>query len=140
MAEREKVIKGLECCIRDNDPMRHYYCPYYMDNDCLNTMLRDALAPLKAQQPRVMDYDELGGTINNAAVWLEFYGSKNLSIAILCDRSEITGAWQIFDYLSGKKHVMLRMSYGESWRCWTNRPTDAEREAAPWANMKGEAK
>ena len=22
--------------------------------------------------------------------------------------------------------------YGKSWRCWTSRPTGAEREAAPW--------
>jgi len=22
--------------------------------------------------------------------------------------------------------------YGKSWRCWTSRPTDAQREATPW--------
>lgn len=131
MAELEKVIKEI-ARIRDE---------YFGEKTSYDGGVLDAaLDLLKAQQPRVMDYDELGGTINNAAVWLEFYGSKTLSIAILCDRSEITGAWQIFDYLSGKKHVMLRMSYGESWRCWTSRPADADRDAAPWANMKGEAK
>lgn len=25
-------------------------------------------------------------------------------------------------------------SYGKTWRCWTARPTDEQKEAAPWAS------
>jgi len=53
MIDREKVIKGLECCITD----RCEDCPYedicYGDNDVelFDTLARDALALLKAQEP-----------------------------------------------------------------------------------------
>ena len=48
---REKVIKGLECCIKRNpdDKMRCGECPY--EGACLNRLKVDALALLKAQEP-----------------------------------------------------------------------------------------
>ena len=59
MTEREKVIKGLECCLKDDCDN----CPYYdpeVDHDCdcfgkclRGNMYHDALALLKAQEPRV---------------------------------------------------------------------------------------
>ena len=54
MPDREKVIKGLECC--DNDECD--ICPYDLscdENDlgtCRATLHRDALALLKAQEPK----------------------------------------------------------------------------------------
>lgn len=88
-------------------------------------------------KPRIMTYDELGDTINKRAVWLECYKAESVSLAIICDRSEYNGSWMIFDYNSGKKHVMLRASYGQSWRCWTEEPTAEEREAAEWIHKEG---
>lgn len=56
MSEREKVIKGLECC-RANLLPRCEECPYAnIDEGTCFTMDRlhaDALALLKAQEPRV---------------------------------------------------------------------------------------
>ena len=58
MADREKVIRGLECCIEtvemcwDNPK-----CPYNgcedmaRGEDCMSLMMRDALSLLKAQEP-----------------------------------------------------------------------------------------
>lgn len=66
MADREKAIKGLECCLKtlngnDGCPIE---CPYC--EECLESirtifipMMRDALALLKAQEPRVMTLDEV---------------------------------------------------------------------------------
>jgi hypothetical protein len=49
MAELEKVIKGLECCIlRDpDDKQRCSECPY--EGNCVNRLKMDALSMLKAQ-------------------------------------------------------------------------------------------
>lgn len=49
MTEREKVIKGLECCIKHDpdDKPRCNECPY--DGACLNRLKYDALALLQAQ-------------------------------------------------------------------------------------------
>lgn len=48
MAEREKVIKGLECCTAPgrNCDMR---CPYYDEDECEARLERDALILLKEQ-------------------------------------------------------------------------------------------
>lgn len=62
MPDREKVIKGLECCVaydyKCND------CPYQDDggaeDGCYSDELKaDAIALLKAQEPRVMTDTEL---------------------------------------------------------------------------------
>jgi len=54
MIDREKVIKGLECCEKDEDFFICGECPYIEDKfgfDCLRKMCRDALAMLKEQEP-----------------------------------------------------------------------------------------
>lgn len=49
MVVRENVIKGLECCINDvyGEPCN---CPYDGDGGCIDSLMRDALALLKAQE------------------------------------------------------------------------------------------
>lgn len=60
MDKREKVIKGLECCLTDN-PSICEGCPY-LETGCLENVrsfkhdiLRDALALLKAQEPLTVE-------------------------------------------------------------------------------------
>lgn len=62
MTEREKVIKGLECCekkvciFRDTEKDCPYWelCGEYDDafKDCTTALAKDAIALLKAQEPR----------------------------------------------------------------------------------------
>lgn len=51
MIDSKKVIKGLECCIKNDpdDKMRCGECPY--EGACLNRLKADALALLKAHEP-----------------------------------------------------------------------------------------
>lgn len=53
MIEREKVVKGLECCIAN----RHNNCPYKSTDEgidkvtsCTTYLMKDALALLKEQE------------------------------------------------------------------------------------------
>lgn len=50
MIDREKVIKGLECCILHNpdDHARCMQCPY--ESNCVNRLKMDALELLKEQE------------------------------------------------------------------------------------------
>lgn len=69
MVDREKVIKGLECCIEKLDTVvnrTHGFnctaCPYYQKCEAINSLVglplaRDALALLKAQEPQDDDAD-----------------------------------------------------------------------------------
>lgn len=51
MPDIEKVVKGLECCIKHDpdDKTRCDECPY--EGACLNRLKANALALLKAQEP-----------------------------------------------------------------------------------------
>lgn len=54
MSDREKVIKGLECCIKKMEGQRVCdECPYDEDFNCLgcSVALRQALALLREQEP-----------------------------------------------------------------------------------------
>lgn len=59
MTEREKVIKGLECC---SDAVLECgeNCPYWNIENCQSSMQDDALALLKAQEP-IEPYTERDG-------------------------------------------------------------------------------
>lgn len=59
MADREKVIKGLECCLANG----HNNCPYKSTDEgidkvtsCTTYLMKDALALLKAQEPVEMKW------------------------------------------------------------------------------------
>ena len=58
MTDREKVIKGLECCIirHPDDKARCDECPY--ESACCNRLKNDALALLKGQEARLVTYED----------------------------------------------------------------------------------
>lgn len=134
MTDREKVIKGLECCATNR--LRREDCEamdcVYLDlesHGCIHQLIRDALALLKAQEPRVMAYEELS-TIDDAFIiessavhpleWVFFFDTDAKSDAV----------WvQGFD---GERSIVYREDYGIYVRCWTSRPTDEQREAVKW--------
>ena len=51
--DREKVIKGLECCKNKTMLWQHDQCPYHgFDEDCESNLHADAIALLKEQEAR----------------------------------------------------------------------------------------
>lgn len=54
MTDSEKVLKGLECCVRDMGTCD--LCPYEYsayDENCGDQLFKDILALLKAREPRM---------------------------------------------------------------------------------------
>jgi len=131
MPDLEKVIKGLECCIKGD--CRENACPYALDNACRKSLAIDALSLLKAQEPRVMDADEIVLSADPSKwLWVErkgdycteaFKAGKTISGLIAFD-SETPGA---FLYCERPDE------YGKTWRCWTARPTDEQMAVTPWS-------
>ena len=115
--KREKVIKGLECCSGD-----YALCTTcYLENSgtCRDTLMKDAIELLKAQEPRVMvpedfnenpERDEYG----NLPCWLE---SREPFIASGWNR------WNEDDFIRPQMR---------NFRPWTSRPTEEQRAAAKW--------
>jgi hypothetical protein len=121
MADREKVIRGLECCIDPEVPCRE--CPYYNYGHCdPDDVRRDALALLKEQEPRVMTLEE----VIHSKDWV-WYQWKNThygwAIAVNCDGKWIEWEDSTTDQLC---------KYGEKWRCWTSRPSPEQMRDTKW--------
>lgn len=70
MTDREKVIKGLGCCISGNTAIcKRVGCPYAEEHDgigdtCIDHLMADALALLKAQEPMEPHYTRLEYKVN----------------------------------------------------------------------------
>ena len=132
---RVKVMEGLELCLKGLSDL----CPY-KDSDapggCRDELMYDALALLKAQEPRVVKISELTSG-EPMLVWLEDIDKKE------------TVAGMIFDYVPGRLGFKLTdiasmdriypriEEYMTRWRCWTSRPSDEVREATPWTQTNG---
>lgn len=64
MADKEKVIKGLQCCsVKGMCTCELQGCPYYPDkynpyNECTNQLTAGVLALLKEQEKRINKLEE----------------------------------------------------------------------------------
>ena len=128
MIDSKKVIKGLECCIKHDpdDKMRCGECPY--KGACLNRLKADALALLKAQEPRVMTLEEASNS--TVPMWFEKSGDEcGWITGIDCSPIQATTIGQVE---GDDWYNLLITDYGRLWRCWSVKPTDAQREREPW--------
>ena len=90
-------------------------------------MERDALALLKSQEPRVMDFDDVVG---GDECWLE--AVNGACGYVDCDACTGTGEVQVFRCKHDNPQYIIARDYLKTWRCWTSRPDQATREATPW--------
>ena len=137
--ENDLVIKGLECCTHEKKPncADCYQQGPGFGFTCQENLMRDALELLKAQQPRVMTLEEIWDRGDDEPLFLEYtLPTKSvLRPAIFQpDNSDegggdgymcVVSAWCASGFYNRKE-------YGKTWRCWTARPTDEQREATPW--------
>ena len=136
--KREKVIKGLE-------EVQHYIKVENLPAHTLKAKLviDDALAMLKAQEPRVMTLEEVKA---NKICWIEDKDAEMIYPAIYQCRGNgmfcVFSINPVYDVEHGNEDVARQFDEGERWleeddlnrwwRPWASRPTDAQREAIPW--------
>ena len=137
MADREKVARGLELCAYDPDPGQELKalrscpeCPYYRAG-CTPRLIRDALALLTGEEPRVMTLEEIrSGAVDVA--WIED-ADKAEVIPGIWFRLSNEGEDEAVDIHVMDGFVGARLAvYGKMWRAWTSRPTEEQRKAVPW--------
>lgn len=139
MIDREKVIKGLEHCLEIEGDGSCVGCPYdddcFVENvECGEPMMRDALALLKEQEPRVLSLEEVLALNPDTPIYFQHKSGESgwdiyrgIEDDITCDIA--TGAlWAQGDY-------WYQNEYGKSFVCWTSRPTDEQMEVTPWLNL-----
>lgn len=131
MDDKEKVIKGLESlrniCNAKSDMAigkgKVAWAGYANTAD-------DALALLKAQEPRVMTLEEVNN-LPYGHVLIET--DKNepirwLDALLFCKNINFS-----FDFITLEGRArLLGVEYNREWRCWTSWPTDEQRKAVKW--------
>ena len=128
--DREMVIKGLECCNNDECDS----CPYYRscdENDlgtCRATLHRDALALLKAQEPRVISWQDAESM---RLCWIETRCPHTISPADLIHYFDKGLTITVFKIHQNAIDWPLD-EYGIKWRCWDKEPTNEQMEAVKW--------
>lgn len=91
-----------------------------------------AVKALDATEPRVLTLDEAAAAHE---VWVEAWLSVPKKYVIMVTSLYLTDDCKNFELeLLGtdKKAFMLAEAYGHTWRCWSAKPTDEQREAVPW--------
>ena len=120
------------CCTRAYDegkPTDHFYA------DC---PLPD-VAPM-TQEARMMQLDEIMEIYNADPFHIWPYDTPPYLYIQehphVHNSSESWAAWrEIKDIIEGELFGHTAQSYGKTWRCWTIRPTDAQRKVTPWAKI-----
>ena len=133
MNDRDEVIMELQTEI-DNavypDRPRRFMIPLWP--------AEKALAALKEQVPRLMTLEEI-----KALPDYVFLEDRDISHAFSIKTISRPALPQlVFVNISGEECVGFRgpdgdtslvtSRYGVEWRCWTSRPTDAQRKAVKW--------
>lgn len=67
MIDREKVLKGLECCASNNYTCQDD-CPYDSEIGCMHSLIEDAFELVKGQSEIINEYIEKTGWIPKSLV------------------------------------------------------------------------
>ncbi len=138
MADREKVIRGLEACVYNQRLMQCESCPYHTDKArCLTTLMRDALALLKEQEARILTLEEAlsgkNGIETDPYVWVEVINREDIFLGSVTDISHFKPepSFEITRSFGACRSYQM-MEYMKTVRCWTHKPTDEQRNNTPW--------
>ena len=72
-------------------------------------------------------------TSSETQVWIEYRSTYVLLPAFVLDRNHNGSTVEVI--ARAASFIMFCGAYGKTWRCWTSRPTDAQREAELWNNL-----
>ena len=90
----------------------------------------------KAQEPRVLTLEEVLELRFDDVVYVQLYPTNVVVSAIVLDVISQMPDGEIgivqFRHTQEPINNADLSYYGKTWRCWTSRPTDAQREAIPW--------
>ena len=135
MMDRDKVIKGLECHLKELAVSKGCKnCPYKAKMPCRIALVADVIEFIREQQeqlnahePRVLTLEEVPDAV---FCYLEDKAYGTIEPAIFGEvYTDDTVAFTTLE--DGRDYLDIR-DYCKAWRCWTARPTDEQREATPW--------
>lgn len=134
MAEKSKVIRGLECCAKGSLSDCEG-CPYTKTR-CSEHLCGDALVLLKQQEPRVLEYSEIE---KHPLVWLEDNDKEDVIPALFLQYNGWNAEFAVQAPDEGVDTIIrspiviaVEEMYGITWRAWNAKPTPDQRLEVPW--------
>ena len=128
MTENKEIIirlKGLALGIAATDGQ--------INTESAMQIINDAIAALTDKMPRLMTLEEvLQHNNQDGCIWFEQPTYNAVAAFIIRDEAYTE---VISPYILGEPidhGYMANKYYGKAWRCWTQKPTDAQREAEKW--------
>ena len=96
---------------------------------------------LKAHEPRMMKVDEVMACEVGTVLWVEerqgvTWNLFPLEIDVSSTHPD-TGIAYLFFVTYHDIRKFECDEYNQTWRCWTERPTNEQREAEPWTVTSG---
>jgi len=129
MADREKVIKGLEC-LSSAEVCNGSDCPYY-DFDCTQKIAQDALELLKEQEWQIKNRDESIEKAQEEIKWLRGMLKEQVQEQIVhckdCKYGLYTGTEYYCDKHSGHENRFGEDQYYKEWHNGNWNCADGER-------------
>lgn len=119
MSDQEKLMKIVLECV---DKAGWVTAPELVDHLIANNVtVKQMQKPLTVKEL----YDRQG-----EIVYLEYVKNKLEELPYVL--TFFGNYYAEFDCYGGQNADFIIADYGYTWRCWENRPTDEEREAAEW--------
>ena len=138
MSDEEKVLSDLKDIVEyfmrlyREEEDHHIYDQHYDRMVVVSNACNLIEELLKDQEPLVLTLEEVKKlqSIRDGAIWLEIFG--NGLFPALPEFSNKSLTFFVAILFDGYRSVFENDWYGKTWRCWSSRPTDEQREAMPW--------
>lgn len=139
MKTPDEIKKSLRMCTE-------YKCApsclsYEVETNCRDALMEDALACIEQLENRVEPKNRVltlkeveaycEGGADAAPLWYEGKDHSNVNRWMVIDLPELAfgGAVTVKRLVNSQ---FFEPTYGENWRCWMRKPTEAERRETPW--------
>ena len=91
------------------------------------------------QPAKLVTVEQMQGTRENEFIWIEKCGELVYCLEVVALCKSATHITEI-EINTPTSYIELGMDeYGKTWRCWTSRPTEEQREGKPWQTTKATA-
>lgn len=132
MTDRETVVTNLEKSLAEMQLTR--ICAE--DVFRLENAAKDALALLREQEPRVIEYSEIE---KHPLVWLEDNDKEDVIPALFLQYNGWSAEFSrqapdkyVDTIVRSAKVIADERMYGVTWRAWTSRPSEQQMRDTPW--------
>ena len=101
----------------------------------------EAIQDSIANEPRVLDLDEVVALPEDSVVWLEDNDKPDVIAGLMGDSrvgvSEAGCVVMLIRFVAIRDGGIIKVTgnaedYMTRWRCWTTKPNDGQKEAVPW--------